>query len=262
MRVICGCGSSFKRSGLRVHQIRSNDIRCQAILTDSTDLQQEANEEPPNDTNGWGPTEMPDEFRMEIDPKGDYFGDYVGYTSAELVIEPAADGDQEEPGESEDEEFGVEDQDQGVGLEPERIFMEPVPQGEDDNVGDRPIPAMRLRGGAEENLQKKPFVVKFSKGRAGAVYSQGHGNDRDTVYANKISDPGNPYSPFASKLEWEIAYWAKTRGPSSTAFTELMKIEGVSEIQRTVMHHAHSLSGSRAPGTIIQEHGRAEQTDR
>ena len=35
--------------------------------------------------------------------------------------------------------------------------------------------------------------------------------------------------PRDTKLEWEIAQWSKMRGPSSTAFTELMNIEGVSE---------------------------------
>ncbi|KAM6489937.1 hypothetical protein JOM56_014516 [Amanita muscaria] len=40
----------------------------------------------------------------------------------------------------------------------------------------------------------------------------------------------NPYAPFTSQLEWEMAMWAKLRGPSSTAFTELMAIEGRHDI--------------------------------
>ena len=39
----------------------------------------------------------------------------------------------------------------------------------------------------------------------------------------------NPYAPFLSKTEWEIARWAKLRGPGSTAFSELMGIDGVSQ---------------------------------
>jgi hypothetical protein len=42
-----------------------------------------------------------------------------------------------------------------------------------------------------------------------------------------LSNKDNPYVPFSSKLEWEIARWAKFRGPSSTAVSELMGIEGV-----------------------------------
>ncbi|KAI0055548.1 hypothetical protein BV25DRAFT_1815428 [Artomyces pyxidatus] len=39
----------------------------------------------------------------------------------------------------------------------------------------------------------------------------------------------NLWAPFASKLEWDIVRWAKMRGPTSTAFTELLQIEGVLE---------------------------------
>ena len=38
----------------------------------------------------------------------------------------------------------------------------------------------------------------------------------------------NPFAPFLSKMEWEIAQWAKLRGPGSTAFSELIGIDGVS----------------------------------
>ncbi|KAF8871617.1 hypothetical protein BD779DRAFT_1453764, partial [Infundibulicybe gibba] len=48
-------------------------------------------------------------------------------------------------------------------------------------------------------------------------------------YLNMLSGTNNPYSPFASKIEWEIARWAKFRGPSSTAFTELMGIDGLAD---------------------------------
>ncbi|KAL0957479.1 hypothetical protein HGRIS_001272 [Hohenbuehelia grisea] len=37
------------------------------------------------------------------------------------------------------------------------------------------------------------------------------------------------YAPFASQIDWEIARWAKLRGPGSTALTELLKIPEVPE---------------------------------
>ncbi|KAJ3562007.1 hypothetical protein NP233_g9840 [Leucocoprinus birnbaumii] len=40
---------------------------------------------------------------------------------------------------------------------------------------------------------------------------------------------GNPFHPFKSKVDWEMARWAKLRGPGSTAFSELLAIEGVRE---------------------------------
>ncbi|KAH7877289.1 uncharacterized protein C8R40DRAFT_1040909 [Lentinula edodes] len=37
----------------------------------------------------------------------------------------------------------------------------------------------------------------------------------------------NCWAPFTSRIDWEIARWAKIRGPSSTAFSELLEIKGV-----------------------------------
>ncbi len=47
-------------------------------------------------------------------------------------------------------------------------------------------------------------------------------------YANQLGSEANPWAPFASKMDWEVAQWAKMRGPGSTAFTELLEIDGVS----------------------------------
>ena len=46
-------------------------------------------------------------------------------------------------------------------------------------------------------------------------------------YASQLGTPNDPWAPFASKLDWEIARWAKLRGPGSTAVTDLLKIDGV-----------------------------------
>ena len=177
-------------------------------------------------------TEIPHEsleMEMPVDPIGDYFGDYADHSLAELGLDDdegfvyhsaLIDEDDEEADEC---EVSVEEE---RGLEPRR----PENGQSGDNNNDSPSDgggAMRLRGGAEIQLQEKPYVVKFTKGKAGAVYSQ-DGINLNTEYTNSLGESDNPYKPFTSKMEWEIACWAKTRGPSSTAFTELMKIEGVS----------------------------------
>ncbi|KAG2352799.1 hypothetical protein BDR07DRAFT_1475000 [Suillus spraguei] len=41
------------------------------------------------------------------------------------------------------------------------------------------------------------------------------------------SSADNIYAPFASKLDWDMARWAKLRGSISTAFSELVSIEGI-----------------------------------
>ncbi|KAH8995564.1 hypothetical protein EDB86DRAFT_2763520, partial [Lactarius hatsudake] len=37
------------------------------------------------------------------------------------------------------------------------------------------------------------------------------------------------WAPFHSQCDWEIALWAKTRGPTSSALTELLRIPEVSD---------------------------------
>ncbi|KAJ6617740.1 hypothetical protein B0H10DRAFT_1796823, partial [Mycena sp. CBHHK59/15] len=50
-------------------------------------------------------------------------------------------------------------------------------------------------------------------------------------YRSSLDDStnANPYAPFNSKMDWEIARWAKLRGSGSTAFTDLLHIDGVRE---------------------------------
>ena len=73
-----------------------------------------------------------------------------------------------------------------------------------------------------------PKVIKFPNPSVGeAMRSVNSTNDTYATLLRESSD-SNPYSPFASKLDWEVAKWAKLRGPSSTSLEELLGIEGVS----------------------------------
>lgn len=66
----------------------------------------------------------------------------------------------------------------------------------------------------------------YPGGQAGAIHSIGIPTMKE--FNNTLGGPpSNPYSPFNSKTDWELAKWAKLRGPSSTAFTELMGVTGV-----------------------------------
>ena len=77
-------------------------------------------------------------------------------------------------------------------------------------------------------LHNTPFVTRFP-GAAGREYGIEELTE-DKFYQNSIGAPGNVYARFSSKMEWEVAKWAKERGPSSTAFTDLMSINGVSKL--------------------------------
>lgn len=50
----------------------------------------------------------------------------------------------------------------------------------------------------------------------------------DSRYQSHVNGEANPWAPFHSKLDWEMAKWAKLRGPGSTSFSDLLAIDGVS----------------------------------
>ncbi|KAI1793586.1 hypothetical protein LXA43DRAFT_971911 [Ganoderma leucocontextum] len=58
----------------------------------------------------------------------------------------------------------------------------------------------------------------------------------------------NIYHPFASRMEWSVAKWAKTRSPRLTSFSELLAIEEVAE------RLALSFKNSRGLNHIIDNH--------
>ena len=185
-----------------------------------------------------------------VDLRGDFFGNYADY----LQVDPAsgmsideydqegqsdvAAGDVEIEGEDMDagdvEIEGKDMNDEEVmnakeegGLEPEHVAQS-VDVGlvmEDDLIDENAHHAFQLCGGAEEPLHKEPVTEKFH-GQAGEVVSRGH-SGQDEAYMQTIGEVDNLFAPFLLKMEWEIARWAKLHGPSSTAFTELVKIEGV-----------------------------------
>ena len=72
------------------------------------------------------------------------------------------------------------------------------------------------------------MVEVFPLEQAGAPIANIQALPRYDSYKTSLTDPDNPWDPFSSRLDWELAYWAKRCGPSATAFTELLKIDGVS----------------------------------
>jgi len=66
---------------------------------------------------------------------------------------------------------------------------------------------------------------KYSSARAGQPLT--HQESRDHVYGATLGGGDNPWAPFNSKKDWEIARWAKLQGAGLTAFSELLAINGV-----------------------------------
>ena len=68
------------------------------------------------------------------------------------------------------------------------------------------------------------FVDHFPHGHPGAPLSMEQVSIFESVQ-NSLG--GSIWAPFQSQVDWEIARWAKMRGPSSTALTELLAIPEV-----------------------------------
>jgi len=90
----------------------------------------------------------------------------------------------------------------------------------------------------DDSIWTDAIVVPFPQATAGTVVHDtgisgyaSYRNQLGLIDANLESSAngmnGGLYAPFKSKLDWEIAHWAKLRGPGSTAMTELLSIDGV-----------------------------------
>jgi hypothetical protein len=88
-----------------------------------------------------------------------------------------------------------------------------------------PMPAETLDHARQEGV---PFIERFPLGVAGTPISN---MGRSTLGYEALRDnlgPDHIWYPFQSQRDWEFARWAKNRGPSSTAVSELLAIDGVS----------------------------------
>lgn len=97
----------------------------------------------------------------------------------------------------------------------------------------------------ESRLHQKIHINKFSNKMTGAPINA---NKQDSSsgfkkYGSGLDeDESNIYAPFKSRLDWEIAHWAKFRGPSSTALTELLNIAGVQHTLGLSFKNAYELN--------------------
>ncbi|KAI1784280.1 hypothetical protein LXA43DRAFT_976757 [Ganoderma leucocontextum] len=107
---------------------------------------------------------------------------------------------------------------------------------EDDDDEEGPsLPSTERRAAVEKTAQRQTYVVSYPSSRAGAPIPNvvptlpAHVIYRHSLEHGETSAATNIYYPFASRMEWCVAKWAKTRGPGSTSFSELLAIEDVAE---------------------------------
>jgi len=101
---------------------------------------------------------------------------------------------------------------------------------EDSDIGSRRAAERVLIG---EGHGVKPVVVlrymdKYPSSAAGGILARGETGDKSyrAAVSGQEKSP-SPWAPFRSRKDWEVALWAKLRGPGSTAFSDLLAIPGV-----------------------------------
>lgn len=258
-----GCNVFVKRSGLYPHFRTSSNALCQQyrIILDGKDLVETVNDDvdidSQDESENWlvnqstvpnveGESTCPkatdreaeDEEQVmympqDVDKSEEEDDDYW----QEMDISEYKDQDADKSltefeSESEYEELEASLALDECRLEPIRPSVDlAVDQDEKEDLPQKPS-IFRLRGGYEEPLKNDPFVVKFG-GMAGrpCTVSEEEEMDAATTTNGVASDlEANPFAPFLSQMDWEIARWAKLRGPGSTAFSELISIDGVSKV--------------------------------
>ncbi|KAF8262183.1 hypothetical protein EI94DRAFT_1773259 [Lactarius quietus] len=258
MSTLCeGCGTDVKCSGLYPHFQRSHNPLCKSyqVSLDGGTLPPDSEEAVTVPASGAQEIEhenMLTEYGVETSPtetilaQGWHMAERDGSESDFDASTDKADNLDGVIGRYLEEEEEEEDEaamameatvaEDKYHLEPHRPLVNIMPKNSDNcKVSpEEQYRPYRLQGGYEQPLNNKPFIIKFP-GMAGR--SRGI-NDLDEdiptgahTYQHQALDDGatNVYAPFLSKTDWEIAQWAKLRGPGSTAFSELTSIEGMSE---------------------------------
>ena len=284
-----GCLGEFSSSGYERHLRTTTKPACAALRSRSQVY--ESSDEDIADV----PPDGSDPLPFEGDALGhyddDYWDQYIEYQGPDdedddPVAEPM---DQDDPADlDEDDEDADEglhfatdetddedrmlDEEEVQNLAAEHEWEPPIPAEEDDfppaasedsDLADagRSGPDRREQRRAHEHLRTTTHIVAFPGGSAGSpIHIRLEGSSYN-AYCNALESPSspNPFAPFRSQIDWEVAKWAKTRGPGSTAVTELLQIEGVSCITVTAISttHTHSYIACIIAWALIQEHARA-----
>ncbi|TFY52166.1 hypothetical protein EVJ58_g10163, partial [Rhodofomes roseus] len=191
----------------------------------------------------------------DLDDDGDDGSDPDEH-STDLDIQPVDPSDVESSSDEEDERnYDVGANPPGLAptrsaspVVPSRLHQAQPPVHADDEMEmdvDEDLPG--LNGAEEAFLFHNPFVVPYS-GQAGAPDRRPSARVEHpapfTLYQDSLQGASeeNDFAPFASSREWAIAQWAKTRGPSATAFDEFLAIEGVCDALKLTFKNTKELN--------------------
>jgi len=251
--VLCnGCGGEFSFGRGYLNHLRlSRNPACSAIYQQSIAPQMTSNDVDSDDDlemGSLGPDSLWNDFGGDNEDMDIQWSDQDLFVAVEQAKEKEdmggwedgmidLDGVEavEDSGHMDHNSDSEDDFDEGpyLGWEP------PVPPSFDDEnfntqqdleAEDGLEASQAARLAAEDAFRKQPIIEKFPDDRAGAPIANKRMDSKNESYFKAINNSQNPWAPFLSKMDWEVARWAKLRGPGSTAMSDLLKIEGVSII--------------------------------
>lgn len=221
-----GCGVKFSPSGLSHHVSQTKKPACVAIQQTHPEL-------------SGGLTPQFTNLDFDAPPvqfQGDYYGDYVDEDFDNLDQTPSPSEPHSLSGsESSDEDSG--EVEQAIWEPPAQPVQQSTPSTHASSLNSPAIPTAAQCEAAEREARRQTFVVHFkATAGAAALIPTDELDVRRTaptssykMYTKQVGDGAedNPYYPFTTHMEWEVAHWAKLRGSGSTAFSDLLAIEGV-----------------------------------
>ncbi|KAG1733447.1 hypothetical protein EDB19DRAFT_2001708 [Suillus lakei] len=217
---------NFTVTGLSQHLAKSRNPHCRALYHQShsqlhtSERQNEPDESTAPDPGGYGEGE-PDESTAPEDEFPQWGQEQ--YDSSD------GDGDEDDEPPVEEWEPPIEEQVEDVGMDTIEDLAD-----EDEHRTHQDIQAC-VQG------QCGCVVVPYLDPRAGQQITRCRAANAE-YEAHLANEEENLYHPFASKMEWEVARWAKLRGLSSTALSDLLAIEGVSERLSLSFKNANELN--------------------
>ena len=220
-----GCDNTFTLRGYQSHLAQSNDPLCSAVfdqLKKASEtyqrLEKDANSSNEASHEAEAPAFQGDTFGSAEDNANDSeqsddedFGEEM-VAELERSWEPPREG---APDQLEEIDTAIDNEDNPDSTSDDEDMNN---QYNRDRyiIGDgyRVKPAVRIR-----------YRDKHTSSHAGEVLSQEE--SMDSGYAAALNGGDNPWSPFNSEKDWEIAKWAKLHGVGSTAFSDLLAIDRV-----------------------------------
>lgn len=231
MNTCPGCAKNFEHTGYAHHLTQTINPSCAAQLQFSGLFPES------DDGDSDGLAEDGDSDGLD-GGDAEFTGDYFGYYD-EQDLEWPDDNHDELPLESDGEDEEYHDTALEHGWErPADPVQQDIDGGDDFENSDnsdalsQPHPAERQE--AEAPLGHQPIVEKFPRRHAGAPVHHSRTTAFES-YKNVLQGAENVWAPFVSRIDYEVAKWAKLRGSGSTAFSELLAIDGVSFLNWIMM---------------------------